>query len=185
MSRSRPWVPRIIAVLIAGAVVLLAWMDRGRLRPVIPGRQAPQFSAVDLQGNLMSLGDFRGRVVLVNIWATWCGPCKREMPSMERLYQELKGEGFEILAVSVDAPVGERDELGRLGGDLTVFAESFDLTFPILHDPSGEIQGIYQTTGVPESFLLDRDGVVIRKVAGSTEWDAPGNIALVSRLLAR
>ena len=104
---------------------------------------------------------------------------------MERLYRELHGEGFEILAVSVDAPSGERDDLGRLGGDLGAFAESLDLTFPILHDPSGEIQESYQTMGLPASFVLDRDGVIARRVDGSTEWDAPGNVRLIRRLLVR
>jgi peroxiredoxin len=185
MSRSHPWIPYTAAALIAGVILLLAWVSRDRLSPVVPGRRAPDFSAVDLQGNPKSLDDYRGRVVLVNIWATWCGPCKQEMPSMERLYRELHGEGFEILAVSVDAPSGERDDLGRLGGDLGAFAESLDLTFPILHDPSGEIQESYQTMGLPASFVLDRDGVIARRVDGSTEWDAPGNVRLIRRLLVR
>lgn len=103
---------------------------------------------------------------------------------MQRMYEELAGEDFEILAVSVDAPIGEPDAFGRLGGDLAAFAEELGLTFPILHDPSGDIQRQYQTTGVPESFVVGKDGVIMKKVAGPTEWDATENVALVRRLLA-
>jgi peroxiredoxin len=105
------------------------------------------------------------------------------MPSLQRLYETVGHEDFEILAVSVDAPFGQRDTAGRPGGDLRAFADSLGLTFPILHDPSGKIQEIFQTTGVPESFVIDRDGVILKKVAGATAWDAPPNIQLIQRLL--
>ena len=132
----------------------------------------------------MSLEDFDGKVILLNIWATWCEPCLEEMPSMQRLYDELDDDDFEILAVSIDAPLGQSDDFGRAGGDLDVFAKELGLTFRILHDPSGEIQRTYQTTGVPETFLIGKDGVIYKKVAGGTRWDAPVNQDLVRRLLA-
>jgi peroxiredoxin len=103
---------------------------------------------------------------------------------MQRLYEQLEGEDFEILAVSIDAPAGSFDLFGREGGDLVTFAEELELTFPILHNPSGDIQQIYQTTGVPESFVIGKDGVIYKKVAGDTEWDAPENVELIRRLLA-
>lgn len=102
---------------------------------------------------------------------------------MQRLYEAIGDEGFEILAVSVDAPFGQRDVSGNLGGDLEAFAHEYGLTFPILHDPSGRIQRTYQTTGVPESFLIAKDGMIYRKVAGETVWDLPVNRELVRRLL--
>jgi peroxiredoxin len=102
---------------------------------------------------------------------------------MERLYKEIAHDDFEILAISVDAPLGEKDEFGRPGGDLKTCAETRGLTFQILHDPSGKIQATYQTTGVPESFLVDRQGIIKKKVFGETAWDAPENVALVRRLL--
>ena len=106
---------------------------------------------------------------------------------MQRMYESLKdapgAEDFEILAVSIDAPLGQRDVAGRLGGDLRAFAHQFGLKFPILHDPSGSIQRLYQTTGVPESFVIGRDGLIYKKVAGPTEWDLPVNQELVRRLL--
>ena len=121
---------------------------------------------------------------MVNIWATWCSPCRYEMPSMERLHQRFKDDGLRILAVSVDAELGKTDQGGRPGGDLRAFADSLGLTFTLLHDPSGEIQNLYQTTGVPETLLVGRDGVIYKKVAGPTEWDASEHQELIGRLLA-
>ena len=167
----------------AAVLVLFLWANRQRLSPVEPGRRAPDFEVFDLEGTPRRLSDHRGKVVLVNVWATWCPPCQEEMPSMERLYQEISDDDFEILAVSVDAPLGEEDAFGRPGGDLRGFSETRGFTFTILHDPSGKIQETYQTTGVPESFLLDRDGIIKKEVAGTTPWDAPENVQLIRRLL--
>lgn len=175
-----PYVWTLIALV---AVVIVAWVGRESYQPVITGAVAPDFEMELLDGGEVQLADYRGQVVLVNVWATWCGPCLQEMPSMQRMYEELGDEGFEILAVSVDAPVGESDAFGRPGGDLGAFAEELGLTFPILKNPSGDIQRTYQTTGVPESFLVGPDGVIVKKVAGPTEWDAPQNLELVRRLL--
>jgi cytochrome c biogenesis protein CcmG/thiol:disulfide interchange protein DsbE len=180
--------PYFWAIVAGATLVLVAWMGRESYRPVITGAEAPEFTVTTLEGDTVSLSDYAGKVVLVNIWATWCAPCREEMPSMQRLYESLKGEGgaedFEILAVSVDAPLGSRDIAGRLGGDLQAFAEQFDLTFPIMHDAAGTIQRTYQTTGVPESFVIGRDGVIVKKVAGPTDWDHADNQELVRRLLA-
>ncbi len=183
MSGKKSWTPYAVALLAAGAVILFAWFNRDRLSPVMAGRPAPGFTAVDLQGTPKTLDDFQGKVLLINVWATWCPPCQQEMPSMQRLREAIPDEDFVILAVSVDAPLGQRDVFGREGGNLEVFAETMGLTFQILHDPSGEIQETYRTTGVPESFVVDREGVIFKKVAGPTEWDAPANVDLIRRLL--
>lgn len=175
--------PYAFAVVGLGLIVLAAWMNRGRLRPVGAGTVAPQFEVIDLGGNPARLSDYEGEVVMINIWATWCAPCRFEMPSMERLHQRFKDDGLRILAISVDARLGEADQVGRPGGDLQAFADSLGLTFTILHDPSGEIQQLYQTTGVPETLLVGRDGVIYKKVAGPTEWDAPEHQELIRRLL--
>lgn len=179
--------PYVVAVLLMGLMVLAAWMGRDRFRPVMAGERAPRFEVADLEGNPVNLSDYEGKVVLVNVWATWCAPCREEMPSMERLYQEVDDEDFHILAVSVDATPGETDEQGNPGASkskLADFAREYDLTFTILHNPSGDIQRIYQTTGVPESFLVDRDGVIVKRVAGATMWDHENYRELIQRLLA-
>ncbi|MDH3270716.1 MAG: TlpA family protein disulfide reductase [Gemmatimonadota bacterium] len=184
MKRSFVRSPYLWAILGVATVVVIAWVGRENYRPVITGAEAPAFTFASLDGTDVSLSDFRGeQVVLVNVWATWCGPCVVEMPSMQRLYDSLEGEEFEILAVSVDAPSGELDEFGRPGGDLRAFIEELGLSFPILHDPSGSILTTYQTTGVPESFVIGKDGLIYKKVAGPTEWDAIENQELIRRLL--
>ena len=178
---NRPYAYALVGVVV---LIVVAWMNQDRVQPVTAGTVAPEFEVNDLTGGVARLSDHRGDVVLVNIWATWCFPCLTEMPSMERLYQEIGGEGFEIMAVSIDAELGGFDLAGRPGGDIQAFADSLGLTFPLLHDPSGGMERLYRTTGVPETFLIGRDGIIYKKVAGGTEWDAPQHKELIQRLLA-
>ena len=177
-----PYLWLIIAIV---SVVGYAYTVRDRYREaaVLAGAQAPDFTFPSLERGELSLSDFEDHVVLINIWATWCLPCREEMPSMQRLYDAFEGEKFEILAVSVDAPIGQRDASGYEGGDLAAFAKEYDLTFPILHDPSGSIRRTYQTTGVPETFVVAKGGQIWKKIAGPTEWDLPVNQELIRRLL--
>lgn len=185
MKRSPLRSPYLWALVAVVGVVVAAWVGRDRYEAaaVPPGSRAPDFTYPSLQHGDLSLSDYRGQVVLVNIWATWCNPCRVEMPTMQRLYEEMEGEDFEILAVSVDAASGTTDEYGRPGGDLAAFVEEYGLTFPILHDPSGAIQRRYQTTGVPESWVVDREGTVVKKWAGEQIWDSHENKELIRRLL--
>jgi cytochrome oxidase Cu insertion factor (SCO1/SenC/PrrC family) len=106
------------------------------------------------------------------------------MPSVERLYRRLQEQGvpFEVVAVSIDARTGDKDVAGNVGGDLAAFVEAFELTFTVLHDPSGRIQRTYQTTGVPESFLIAREGTVYRRLVGAVEWDTPEWEEAITRL---
>jgi peroxiredoxin len=175
---------RNLVLLGVLATVLIIWVSRDKIQPVVPGTLAPEFEIANLDGDIVRLSDYRGQVVMVSIWATWCAPCRYEMPSMERLYQKFSDEGLEILAVSIDSEFGSSDYLGRLGGDIREFADSLGLTFPMLHDPSGDIQQVYRTTGVPETFVVGRDGIIYKKVAGGTEWDAPDHQSLIQRLLS-
>ena len=185
MKRSFARSPYLWAIVFVIAVVTVAWVGRESYQPVITGSLAPDFTVFALDGTEVHLMDYVGdKVVLVNVWATWCPPCIVEMPALQRLYESLEGEDFEVLAVSVDAPLGELDIAGRAGGNLRAFSDEHGLTFPILHNPSGDIQLLYQTTGVPESFVIGKDGLIYKKVAGPTEWDATVNEELIRRLLA-
>jgi len=175
--------PYLFAALAVVLVVGLAWASRDRFQPVGPGSEAPAFQAPSLEGDTVGLSEYEGQVVLLNVWATWCAPCRQEMPSMERLYQTYGDDGLRVVAVSIDARAGSTDEFGRPGGDLEAFADRHDLTFTILHDPRGRIRDVYQTTGVPESFVIGKDGVIYKKVSGATEWDAPEHRRLIERLL--
>lgn len=176
--------PYIFGLFFVVAVVIAAWMGRDSYRPVMAGEPAPEFVATTLDGQQKSLQDYRGRVILLNIWATWCPPCREEMPSMEELSRTMAGTDFEIVAVSVDAEkVGGLGWGGNIGGDVPAFVEELGLTFPILRDPSGDIADIYQSTGLPESFLIGRDGLIYRKVPGGTDWSDDRYVEQIRRLL--
>lgn len=174
---------------VAGVVLLLAlllglgWLARDRFLPVETGAPAPDFAARDLEGQPVSLAELRGNVVLLNVWATWCPPCIEEMPSMQRLYEQFGPQGLRVIAVSIDAAPGDRDAFGRPAGDVQAFVDELGLTFDIWLDPSGQIQRVYRITGVPESYVIDRDGLIVRRVFGATEWDSETHMALIRRLL--
>mgnify|MGYP001818585285 FL=1 len=150
-----------------GTIVLLQSKDSpfnpSRKPPIGKGVPAPNFSLPDLEGKKVSLTDFKGKVVLLNIWATWCAPCVAEMPSMENLYQELKHEDFELLAISIDESGAEA---------VKPFLEKHKLGFPVLLDTTGKIKNLYRTTGVPESFIIDKDGMIVEKIIGPRDWAA-------------
>jgi peroxiredoxin len=143
-------------------------------KPPEIGSLAPDFIFPDLNDSERKLSDYRGKVVFINIWATWCPPCIYEMPSMQRLYDQLKGEDFEILAISIDA-------LGKQV--VEPFIQKYHLTFPILLDPTGKIKKLYATTGVPESFIVDKNGVLVLKVIGPQEWDSEDALKFFRRLI--
>ena len=175
MTNGRQWSVPLGVVMAVVFGVALAIKIRPQVNLVAVGSRAPQFTATDLaSGRVTTLADFRGTVVLLNVWATWCQPCRVEMPSLERLHRRLGGADFRVVAVSVD----------EQGPDVVAkFAQDLGLSFEILHDRSGAIQAAYQTTGVPESFVIDRDGVIIKKVIGPAEWDGPVNETVIRRLI--
>jgi cytochrome c biogenesis protein CcmG/thiol:disulfide interchange protein DsbE len=177
--------PYFWVIVVVVSVVTYAYTARDRYRQaaILAGAEAPDFEYPSLAGGTVRLSDLEDKVVLVNIWATWCGPCRDEMPSLQRLYDALDDESFEILAVSVDAPEGEQDDSGNRGGNLADFVNQYGLTFTILHDAAGEIRQTYQTTGVPESFVIAKGGIIYKKWTGGTEWDLPVNQELIRRLL--
>ena len=174
---------RLLAVAVVALLASLAWFHRERSRAPVTGNRSPDFTFSDLEGSEVRLASHRGRVVLVNLWATNCGPCVKEMPSMQRLFEAFEGRDFTILAISLDGTIGEVGPSGYLGGDVEEFARALGLTFPILLDPEGRSRRIFRITGIPESFLIGRDGIIYKKVTGAAEWDAPETLALIERLL--
>jgi cytochrome c biogenesis protein CcmG, thiol:disulfide interchange protein DsbE len=173
---SKQWI--LVGVIVGGLAAgagLLAEFGSPEARVEI-GARAPDFRAVDLAtGDSVSLRQhYRGAVTLVNVWATWCEPCKIEMPAMEKLYLSMAPQGFKIAAVSIDE--GEPD-------DVRAFGDSLDLSFDLLQDRSTKVQRIYQTTGVPESFLLNRQGLIVKRVIGAHDWNSEVNRGLIQRLL--
>jgi cytochrome c biogenesis protein CcmG/thiol:disulfide interchange protein DsbE len=164
-TRPGPSLKLLLTILFAViASVLLIFFLRNEPKQLQVGFPAPNFTFPDLNGRQVSLSDHRGKVVLVNIWATWCPPCKEEMPSMQKLYEKFKGENFEILAVSIDST--GRDAVAP-------FMRKMNLTFPALLDPKEDIRSLYGVTGVPESFIIDQDGIVVEKIIGPADWATP------------
>jgi thiol-disulfide isomerase/thioredoxin len=169
----------LAAAVVVVALVVIMNTDAGA-PPVVRGASAPAFdlphlSAADAEGTgSLNLADLRGRVVLVNFWATWCEPCEREMPAMERLYQALPRDQFELVAVAIDDSES----------DVVAFQDEYRLSFPIVLDSDQRVYGAYQTMGVPESLLIDRQGRIIERYVGPREWDAPEYQARIREIVA-
>ena len=182
MTVRQQWLAVLGVVALLGAGLFAAVHFLGdELFPVKVGTEAPDFSARTLPPDgrpaaVKSMADYRGQVVLLNIWATWCGPCRVEMPSIEALHRELGPRGLRVVAVSIDDPGAERK--------ITDFAREYGLTFELLHDQAGAIQQAYQTTGVPETFVIGRDGVIRKKEIGAANWNSAARRAVVQSLLA-
>jgi peroxiredoxin len=150
-------------------------MTKAAQRGVVkPGEPAPNFQLRDMNGRTVSLSDLRGKVVLLNFWATWCGPCRVEMPAMQRLYRAYDRKDFEILAVSTDAQ----------GASVTrPFQQENQLTFPILHDADFRVGLSYGARTLPMTFMVDRQGIVRHHIFGARDWEAPEAHQLVDMLM--
>ena len=142
----------------------------------MPAKLLRDVRFTDGEGALVTLEDKRGTVVLINFWATWCPPCVREMPSLERLQTELGGDGFEVLAISEDREVKA----------IAPFYDHFGLRrLAAYHDPYGRLSRQLKVTGLPTSILIDHRGFEVGRVVGAAEWDSPEAIALMRHYLAQ
>ena len=165
-----------VVALLGGGMFAGVKLFADELFPVAVGSAAPNFKAKDLaSGATRTIDDYRGKVVLLNVWATWCEPCKVEMPSMEELYRTYGPRGVHIVAVSIDDAVPD--------DSIRAYAKDLGLTFEILHDPTHQIERAYQTTGYPESFVIDRDGTIRKKWISAADWNSPASRALFDELL--
>ncbi len=165
---------RWLAMLGIMAVVgLIAWYGMPGSQPrAEPGQPALPFTLPDLSGQMQPLPT--DGVVLLNFWATWCPPCRQEMPSMATLYNKLKGKGFKVVAVSVD-----RDMDNLVG-----FVREYQLPFQVLNDKSSEVSRQYGVFRYPESFLIDRHGVIRRHLIGAVEWMSDPVVSEIEAMLA-
>ena len=165
------------------AFTLLLWLGMTVLPlPVTPAMQAldtrlpaPEFSLSDLDGRQYSLAGLRGKVVVINFWATWCPPCRGELPSLQRLWQKYRDDEFQLLAISVDENL---DELNRF---VAQFGKGF--TFPILTDPGLAAARYWPLKGLPATFVIDKNGQVTHIVHGPRQWDSPVIYELLTPLL--
>jgi cytochrome c biogenesis protein CcmG, thiol:disulfide interchange protein DsbE len=159
-----------IFVLLAGAAWIWASAappgstTGGHIPAPKAGFLAPDFLLKNPQGETHHLAGLAGQPVLVNLWASWCPPCRAEMPAMQRVYEEYQAQGFVILAVNAT----DQDSLAAANA----FVESLGLTFPILLDPSGEVSAAYEVRALPTSFFIDREGIIREVVVGGPMSEA-------------
>jgi peroxiredoxin len=137
-------------------------------------RKAPDYCLEGLKGEKVQLKNFKGKVVFLNFWATWCGPCKEEMPSMNALHQQFKDKGFVFLTISVDYEGKER---------VTKFMEKHRYDFKVLLDPSGKTLSLFEINRIPATIIIDKEGRIIGKVIGPRDWGCSDVLALIDQLL--
>ena len=166
-----------LLVLAGGSLYMgFAGSSRPAYQPVQMvqlGDPAPDFQLEDTKGNKISLADLRGKVVLINFWATWCPPCRAEMPSMEKLNTMMAGEEFVMLAINVEAD-------GR--DSVPAFLEKSPHSFTVLYDDQGVVQKLYGVYKFPESFVIRKDGVIDDRVIGAIDWAHPETVAYFKEL---
>jgi peroxiredoxin len=178
MTARQQWLTVLGAVCVLAVALIAATHFLGdELFPVSVGSTAPPIVAATLDAPKQerTLTEYKGKVVLLNVWATWCEPCRVEMPSIEKLYGEFGRQGLVVLGVSVDDP-GADDAIRE-------FAKQYGLTFTILHDAQQQTKTNFQVTGFPETFVIGREGTIRKKVIGAADWSSDANRALIRELL--
>jgi peroxiredoxin len=170
---------KLLIPIAALAILVLAfgvvWVQSSKYEPLTVGKTAPDFQLVDMQDRDVRLSDYRGKVVFLNFWATWCKPCREEMPSMEVLFKNFEDQGLIVLAVSIDRVTTKKD--------IPPFIKSMNLSFPVLIDSWGKTDKPYKRMGVPETFIIDRQGVIREIVIGPRDWTLMDNLKTLTALL--
>ena len=182
INSGRSSIPKLLILIaiasVAAITFLMLWGGRDELRKVRPGYAAPDFTLKDLSFKEVSLSDYRGKVVLLNIWSMTCPPCIDEVPYFENLYQTMKNEkDFHLLTVNSNR--GETHE------DVSKFMSKMGLTFHTLIDTKKIVYKRYKLTGWPETFLIDRNGIIVEKFIGPNKWDSPSFIQKISLLIKK
>ncbi len=164
-----------IAVLAVIGLLLFFGQNSGkRVKLIREGDQAPEFTLPSLDGKAVSLSSYRGKVVMVHFWATWCPPCVEELPALERLYHAYAGKDLEVLTISVDE-----------GGasDVAQFMRKNEFALPVLLNPDQSVARAYGTFKFPETYLVDREGIVRRKIIGAADWTSPAAQEIIQAMV--
>ncbi|MEQ1562490.1 MAG: TlpA disulfide reductase family protein, partial [Nitrospiraceae bacterium] len=169
-----------MGIVLVGAAILavvfgIVWMQSAQYELLTVGKPAPDFALTDLNDKPHRLSDFRGKVVFLNFWATWCKPCRVEMPSMEVLHKNFEKDGLVVLAVSIDRVTTTKD--------IPPFIKGMNLTFPVLIDSWGKTDKPYKRMGVPETFIIDQQGVIREIVIGPRDWTRLDSLQVLTKLL--
>lgn len=171
-----------LLIVLAGAAIFavvfgIVWMQSAKYELLAVGKTAPDFALTDLNDKPQRLSDFRGKVVFLNFWATWCKPCREEMPSMEVLYRNFERDGLVVLAISIDRVTTKKD--------IPPFIKSLNLTFPVLVDSWGQTDKRYKLMGVPETYIIDQQGILREKIIGPRDWTVLDNLQTITGLLKK
>lgn len=165
----------VVSIVILAVTFGIVWLQSAKYEPLTVGKEAPDFALPDMEDKTVHLSDYRGKVVFLNFWATWCKPCREEMPSMEVLYKNFNHEEFAVLAVSIDRVTTKKD--------IPPFINSMHLTFPVLVDSWGQTDKRYKLMGVPETYIIDQQGILREKVIGPRDWTVLDNLQTIVGLL--
>ena len=182
-ERARDWAITGGFLLVIGTLVVVGWLTRENRVRMVVGEPVPELTLPRINGDTARLADYRGRVLLVNLWATWCAPCIREMPSLQRAYEEYRDDGLEILAVALDENPGERAEDGTINGIVSRFVDDLGLTFPVAVDPAGRAERVLGTSYLPTTVLVDRQGRIRGREVGGHYWDQEPYVDMIETLL--
>ena len=179
------WASFVFMALALLSVTVFWKIEKSRMEPLkagdkaaahpggeapMQGKIAPDFNLPTLDGGTLRLADYKGKLVFLNIWATWCAPCREEMPSMQRLAEKLAGGDFAMITISIDEKTEEVEK----------FVKELGLTFPVGMDPAQKVAADYKITGVPETYIISPDGVVTHHLIGPGDWDEPGIVRAFS-----
>lgn len=175
------WV--VLATSIPQATALAASDPISEMRIITPKTrvEAPGFVLENLEGQEHSLAEFKGKVILLNFWATWCEPCRKEMPSMQKLWEAYKDKDFVILAVAGDRGIPLFSSMTKR--NIQSFVDELGLTYPILWDSEGTTRTLYEVVSLPWTYLIGKDGKIVGKVPGERDWASPKARALIEFLL--
>jgi cytochrome c biogenesis protein CcmG/thiol:disulfide interchange protein DsbE len=165
----------VVSIIILAVTFGIVWLQSAKYEPLTVGKEAPDFALPNMEDKTVRLSDYRGKVVFLNFWATWCKPCREEMPSMEVLYKNFDHEGFVVLAVSIDRVTTKKD--------IPPFINSMHLTFPVLVDSWGQTDKRYKLLGVPETYIIDQQGILREKIIGPRDWTVLDNLQTITGLL--
>ena len=169
---SKTTVAKWVVIALAGAGILWLVFRPKPQRPVTQGERAPGFTLPEVPSGKLSLSQYRGKVVVLNFWATWCPPCVMETPSLEQFAEKMKHDGVVVIGVSVD----------ENGQQLRQFIKSYHLTYPIARDPRRKLSHRYGTFKYPETYIIGRDGHLAEKIIGAALWTDPRMISFVKSL---
>ena len=166
----------IVVLAVVGTLFFIGQNGGQRVKSVREGDRAPEFQLPSLDGRTVNLSSYRGKVVMVHFWATWCPPCVEEIPTLERLYRAYVGKDLEILAVSVDE--GGAGAVGQ-------FMQKNRFALPVLLNSDQSVARSYGTFKFPETYLVDREGVVQRKIIGAADWTSADALRVIQAMLDR